>query len=45
MRGIRRAEFSTVLAPPLVQPVIDVAVKYKLIPRPLDATTVITNVT
>lgn len=43
MLGIRRAEFSTVLVPQLIQPVIDVAVKYKLIPEPLEATTVITN--
>jgi NitT/TauT family transport system substrate-binding protein len=43
MRSIRRAEFSTVLTPPLIQPVIDVAIKYKLIPKPLDAATVITN--
>lgn len=43
MRGIKRAEFSTVLTPSLVQPVIDVAVKYKLIPKPLDAASLITN--
>ena len=43
MLGIRRADFSTELAPQLVQPVIDVAVKYKLIPKPIDATALITN--
>jgi NitT/TauT family transport system substrate-binding protein len=43
MRGIRRVQFSTELAPPLIQPVIDVALKYKLVPRPLDAATVIVN--
>jgi NitT/TauT family transport system substrate-binding protein len=43
MRGIRRVDFSTVLVPALMQPAIDVGVKYKLIPKPLDATTVIVN--
>jgi NitT/TauT family transport system substrate-binding protein len=43
MAGVKRAAFSTELVPSLVQPVIDVAVKYKLIPKPLDAATLITN--
>ena len=43
MHGVKRAMFSEVLSPSLVQPVIDVAVKYKLIPRPLDAASVIAN--
>ncbi len=43
MRGIRRADYSTVLTPQLVQPVIDVAVKYKLVPKPIDAAALITN--
>ena len=45
MSGIKRASFSTTLTPALVQPVLDVGVKYKLIPRPLDAGSVITNLT
>jgi NitT/TauT family transport system substrate-binding protein len=45
MRGIRRVDFSTVLGPTLMQPAIDVGVKYKLIPKPLDAATVIANPT
>lgn len=43
MNGVKRATFSPVLTPALVQPAIDVAVKYKLIPQPLDAASVITN--
>jgi hypothetical protein len=34
-----------VLGPTLMQPAIDVGVKYKLIPKPLDAATVIANPT
>ena len=43
MRGVTRVAFSTELVPSLIQPVIDVAVQYKLVPKPLDAATVITN--
>lgn len=43
MRGIRRVSFATELTPALLQPVIDVAVQYKLIPKPIDAASVISN--
>lgn len=41
LRGVVRAAYSTALTPALLQPVIDAAVKYKSLERPLDARTVI----
>lgn len=41
MRGIVRAAYATRLDVALIQPVVDVAVRYKTIERPFDASTII----
>ena len=44
IRGMVRAQFATGIDAAQVQPVIDAGVKYKLIPQPLDITSVIARV-
>ncbi len=44
MRGIVRAAYATRLDAGLIQPVIEIGVRYKTIDRPLDATTIIARV-